>query len=106
MWYAAGTVTLTNGSVAVVGTNLDFLANGVGAGDALLANGTFNEIARPTSSTSLELVRPWLGATGVYPAAICARPRPSLAAEKSGPSPHSRRAARRSPAGSSAGSAT
>lgn len=66
MWYAAGTITLTNGSVAVVGTNLDFLANGVGAGDALIANGTFNEIARPTAATSLELVRPWLGATGVY----------------------------------------
>lgn len=66
MWYAAGTVTLTNGSVAVVGANLDFLANGVGSGDALLANGVWNEIARPTAATSLELVRPWLGATGVY----------------------------------------
>lgn len=60
-WYRAGTIQVTNGSTAVVGTSTAFIAN-VAIGEGLLApDGKVYEIAAVTSDTGLTLGSAYLG---------------------------------------------
>jgi len=62
-WYAAGTIAVTNGSAAVVGTGTSFVDN-VKAGDALRGpDERLYQIASVNSSTSLTLARNYAGAS-------------------------------------------
>lgn len=61
-WYKTGTLTLTNGSTAVVGTGTLF-RNGGQAGDALVVNGLSHEIASINSDTSITLATAYAGTT-------------------------------------------
>lgn len=62
-WYRTGTIALTNGSTAVVGTGTDFI-NGVAIGEGVLApDGKVYEIASVQSATALTLGSAYLGST-------------------------------------------
>ncbi len=62
-WYAAGTIAVTNGSAAVVGTGTSFVDN-VKAGDALRGpDERLYQIASVNSATSLTLTRNYAGAS-------------------------------------------
>lgn len=64
-WYRAGTIAVTSGSTAVVGTTTAWL-NQVKQGDLIVfANGTFGEISvDPVDNTALTLQTPYVGTTG------------------------------------------
>lgn len=60
-WYRSGTIAVTNGSTAVVGTSTAFIAN-VAIGEGLLApDGKVYEITAVTSDTGLTLGSAYLG---------------------------------------------
>lgn len=64
-WYAAGTVALTNGNAAVIGTGTSFLTK-VKSGDMFVPDdgaNAFYEIAEITSSLQLVLKKPYQGVT-------------------------------------------
>lgn len=62
-WYRTGTIALTNGSTAVVGTGTDFVA-GAAVGESVVApDGKVYEIAAVVSATSLTLGSNYLGTT-------------------------------------------
>ena len=61
--YESGTIALTNGSTAVVGTGTAWSAAGLLAGDVLLRAGYALPIASVNSDTSITLRQAWPGAT-------------------------------------------
>lgn len=63
-WYDTGTVSVTNGSTAVVGSGTDFISAKVQVGEAFYGpDGKIYEIAAIVSSTSLTLADNYLGTT-------------------------------------------
>lgn len=63
-WYRTGTVAITNGSTAVVGTGTAFVANVVAGLGIFLPDGRIYEVASVTSNTALTLATPYLGSSG------------------------------------------
>lgn len=69
-WYRQGTVTLTAGATAVVGTTTAWAAD-IRPGDAITVDGTrWAEIDSVTDNTHLTLTQPWGGASGTTGYAI------------------------------------
>lgn len=63
MWYRTGTVAVTNGQTAVVGTGTDWAAAKVAAGDSIsLPDGRDYEVQSVNSATSITLTTAYLGA--------------------------------------------
>lgn len=62
-WYSTGTISVTNGSTAVTGTDT-LWATQISAGDALYIDGLLYEILTVGSNTSLQLRTAYAGTTG------------------------------------------